>query len=351
MDACRPSSKPQLPAKASLISYSLKLDTWSDLLARHPDRAFTAYILDEICQGFRIGLEYSRHICFPAKKNMQSAADVPQEVSRYPDMECRLGSVVILDDESAQSVQTSPFGLIPKWGKLDDWHLIPDLSSPLGHSVNDGINPARCSLKYASIDQAVCICRSLGEALLSGHQKCLLHGGSPPQRSPLAGYALAWSHLHRHSTALHTALHSEGVLCCRRCITLGDAPNGVMHGLYYLDNFLSINPAGTSHDNSQLRIALHTCQLLGVPAAPDKIHEPSNVLTFLGIEIDSTSLQLRLPEPKLIELRQTLERWHAKKFVHQVGTLLSGWTAPPCLCSGQARNAPFYAALLTSPLL
>ena len=88
--------------------------------------------------------------------------------------------------------------------------------------------------------------------------------------------------------------------------------NGVMHGLHYLDDFLFIDQAGTSHDNSQLRIALRTCQMLGVPTAPDKVHEPSNVLTFLGIEIDSTSLQLRLPEPKLTELRQTLERWREK---------------------------------------
>ena len=79
-----------------------------------------------------------------------------------------------------------------------------------------------------------------------------------------------------------------------------------MQGLHYLDDFLFIDQVGTSHNNSQLRIALCTCQLLGVPTAPDKVHEPSNVLTFLGIEIDSTSLQLHLPEPKLTELCQTL---------------------------------------------
>ena len=84
--------------------------------------------------------------------------------------------------------------------------------------------------------------------------------------------------------------------------------NGVMHGLHYLDDFLFIDQASTSHDNSQLRIAQCTCQMLGVPATPEKIHEPSNVLTFLGIEIDSTSFQLRLPEPKLTELRHMLEQ-------------------------------------------
>ena len=125
------------------------------------------YILDGIHQGFRIDLEYSCHIYYPAKKNMQSAVNVPQVVSKYLDMECRLGRVVVLDDESAQSVQTSPFGVIPKWENPNDWGLILDLSSPLGHSVNDWIDSARCSLKYACIDQAVCICHSFEVPLLS----------------------------------------------------------------------------------------------------------------------------------------------------------------------------------------
>ena len=92
---------------------------------------------------------------------MQSAVDVPQVVSKYLDTECRL------DDESAQSVQTSPFGVIPKWENPNDWGLILDLSSPLGHSVNDWIDSARCLLKYACIDQAVCICHSFEVPLLS----------------------------------------------------------------------------------------------------------------------------------------------------------------------------------------
>ena len=261
MDACRPSSRPQLPAKASLISSSLKLDAWSDLLAHHPDRAFTAYILDEICQGFRIGFEYSHHICYPAKKNMQSAADVPQMVSRYQDMECRLGSVVILDDKSAQSVQTSPFGLIPKWEKPDDWCLILDLSSPLGHSVNDGINPTRCLLKYASNDQAVCICRSLGEALLSKLDIKSAYCMVPVHPNDCHLLGMRWRGAIYIDTALPFRLHStpKVFFAVTDALIWAMHQNRVMHGLYYLhvDNFLFTNQAGTAHDNSQLRIATH----------------------------------------------------------------------------------------------
>ena len=102
----------------------MKLNAWSDLLALHPDKAFVAYILDGIHQGFRIGFQYSRHSCRAAKRNMRSVAEVPQVVSEYPDTERRLGRVVLLEDASAQSVQTSPFGVIPKRGKPDNWRIV-----------------------------------------------------------------------------------------------------------------------------------------------------------------------------------------------------------------------------------
>ena len=71
-----------------------------------------------------------------------------------------------LDEVAAQAVQISPFGVIPKRGVPDGWHLILDLSYPPGYSVNDGIDPAKCALKYSSIDQVVNICRTLGWAPL-----------------------------------------------------------------------------------------------------------------------------------------------------------------------------------------
>lgn len=53
------------------------------------------------------------------------------------------------------SIQVSRFGVIPKAGQLGQWRLILDLSSPNGHSVNNGIPKELYSLKYATVDQAV----------------------------------------------------------------------------------------------------------------------------------------------------------------------------------------------------
>lgn len=89
--------------------------------------------------------------------------------------------------------------------------------------------------------------------------------------------------------------------------------NRITHALYYLDDFLFIDQAATPADQAQLQVALCTCQTLGVPVAPDKVHFPTNKLSFLGIEIDASSLELCLPEPKLMELRHTLHSWRSKR--------------------------------------
>lgn len=50
-------------------------------------------------------------------------------------------------------VHTSQFGVIPK-GTTGKWHLILDMFSPEGRSVNDGIPEALYSLSYVSVDNA-----------------------------------------------------------------------------------------------------------------------------------------------------------------------------------------------------
>jgi hypothetical protein len=49
------------------------------------------------------------------------------------------------------------------------------------------------------------------------------------------------------------------------------------------------------------------CKLWGVPVAEDKTVEPTEILTFLGIEFDTLAMELRLPNEKLVELKHTLE--------------------------------------------
>eukprot|EP00111_Clytia_hemisphaerica_P011798 TCONS_00034672-protein len=52
---------------------------------------------------------------------------------------------------------------------------------------------------------------------------------------------------------------------------------------------------------------------VGVRVALDKLEGPSQVMTYLGIEIDSVSSSIRLPTSKLVELKGMVSAWRSKR--------------------------------------
>jgi hypothetical protein len=71
--------------------------------------------------------------------------------------------------------------------------------------------------------------------------------------------------------------------------------------LHYLDDFLF----GAEADSPKCQFTLQTfrdiCKVWGVPVTEDKTVEPTEILTFLGIEFDTLAMELRLPNEKLVE--------------------------------------------------
>ena len=63
-------------------------------------------------------------------------------------------------------LHTSPFGVIEKTHQPGKWRLILDLSSPAGHSVNDGISKDEFSVHYVTVDMAIKALLSLGPGAL-----------------------------------------------------------------------------------------------------------------------------------------------------------------------------------------
>ena len=77
--------------------------------------------------------------------------------------------------------------------------------------------------------------------------------------------------------------------------------------IHYLDDFLFIEKPGT-----QSTALTHACALmgiLGVPTTPHKVEGPSTRLTFLGIELDTTTITAHLLEDKLHRLTATFQAW------------------------------------------
>ena len=88
---------------------------------------------------------------------------------------------------------------------------------------------------------------------------------------------------------------------------------GTQDLLHYLDNFLFIGAPNTEECKQALEQALSTCFNLGIPVATYKEEGSTTCLSFLGIELDTQALQLRLPAKKLSRLQSLIKLWQGKK--------------------------------------
>ena len=82
---------------------------------------------------------------------------------------------------------------------------------------------------------------------------------------------------------------------------------------HYLDNVITMCPPNSDLCRNNLELIVAVCRDLGVPLTREKLEGPSQCLTFLGIEIDTASSQLRLPVDKLARLKALLAQWAARR--------------------------------------
>jgi len=79
--------------------------------------------------------------------------------------------------------------------------------------------------------------------------------------------------------------------------------------LHYLDDFLTMGPPQSPVCSNNLTVIKDTCSRLGIPLALEKVEGPTDCLTFLGISLDTQSMQARLPDDKLHRIRHQVASW------------------------------------------
>ena len=83
---------------------------------------------------------------------------------------------------------------------------------------------------------------------------------------------------------------------------------GATYLKHYLDDFVTTGHPHTQECKQNLDLLVDTCELLGFPLAADKREGPVTCLNFLGIEVDTTLFELRLPTQKLERLKTMLHK-------------------------------------------
>ena len=94
--------------------------------------------------------------------------------------------------------------------------------------------------------------------------------------------------------------------------------------LHYLDDFITAGPPQSLQCAHNLATAMQVCQQLGLPLHPAKFVGPTTVLVVLGIELDSFNQVARLPQEKLLALKNLISSWLPRKWCnrHELESLI-----------------------------
>jgi hypothetical protein len=248
---------------------------------------------------------------------MPSALQCKGKIDEFLATECAAGRVLgPFDHEYVPMVHINRMGAAPK-STPGKYRLIVDLSHPEGQSVNDGISDALCSLTYVSVDTAAQAALQTGRGTLmakvdirNAYRNIPVH----PDDRWLLG--MSWQGCIYIDTVLPFGLCSAPKIfnAVADALEWVVRERGVSQIYHYLDDFIILGPPGSEKCRGDLTTLLSWTDWLGFPVAEEKMKGPATRITFLGIEIDSEALQLRLPEGKLLALKELITSWRGRRW-------------------------------------
>ncbi len=271
-------------------------------------------MLDGINNGVRIGYSGSHETL--TAPNLRSAFQNSHIIDKELQQELEAGHILgPFIHKPFPNLHCSGLGAVPK--KNGKWRVIMHLSAPHGSSINDHISRDDFSLTYSSVDDAVRIVMRLGKGarmaktdLQSAFRMVPVH---PDDWDRLG---IFWQGRYFVDTRLPFGLRSAPFLFNQYAdalLWILQQNYGIHHSIHYLDDYFFAAPPNSSLCQVHIVQFLTACQRLGIPVAMDKLEGPTTCLTFLGILLDSTNQQLRLPDQKLQELRAIISSWLARR--------------------------------------
>ena len=211
---------------------------------------------------------------------------------------------------SLENLRVSPFGLVPK-KTPNEYRMIHHLSYPEGSSVNDFIDTKLCSVQYTSFDAAVEIVQELGQGCLLGKSDIksafrLLPVN--PDDFELLGFKFKDKFYFDKCMPFGCSISCstfEKFACFLEFAVKRHCPIGML--IHFLDDFFY----GGRENTNDCAIIMNQIQEifkeLGVPLAVEKTEGPKTCICFVGLEIDSIEMVIRMPIDKVNEIILKIE--------------------------------------------
>ena len=295
------------------ITTPVNIPYFTKLLQNHPDPALVNYLVDGLTYGFDIGI--NKMPSFSRPKNHKSARDHPKEVTNAIAKELNAGHIAgPFASPPWPNLHCSPLGAREK----DDgtFRLIMDLSYPEGDSVNSYISKDDFSVEYTGFDAATELVRQMGRHCLMfkidiKHAFRVL----PIKPSQWILMGSEWMGYYFVDVRLPFGLRSSPGIFTR----FADAVCWILQNIYgllltihYSDDyfFVALHPNSAHKD---FETAVRAFKDLGLPVAIEKTVPPTTCLPFLGIEIDSDEMSMKVPKDKKSEILQLLNIWQGRR--------------------------------------
>ena len=281
------------------------------------------FLIKGFTSGFHVGFSGTVNSAIP--KNLKSAYDMPGIVQEHIDEELLAGRIAgPFKEPPFKFFQCSPIGLVPK--KNGGFRLIQHLSFPQGSSVNDQIGREWATASYATIEDAIdLVTATCKHAFMAKTDVKSAFRTVPLHPSVRYLFVFHWNENFYVDLTLPMGCSSS----CFIFETLSTAVEWValtkfsIPMVHILDDFFlaSVSQQVGSH---QLKFFFNLCEDIGLPMAPEKTFNPSNVLSFVGYEIDTIQEQVRLPIDKVKKCCEEIQAvCHRNKItLHGIQSLL-----------------------------
>ena len=273
------------------------------------------YVLRGVCFGFKVIDHNCDSSYVVGNYGSITRGDVCDEMSARLRVEIEEEIVSIVD---RPCVCVHAIGSVPKGA--DDFRAIVDCSSPEGDCVNDSTDSCKASFSYNSVGSVTDILRE-GDVMATVDIKNAYRAVSihPVCRER---QGLAWDFgegpIFLRDNRLCMGLSSSPYVFSKisdfivRCMVR----EGYQDCINYLDDFCVVSRLCQEGVEAQSAL-VGIIRRLGFYISFRKVTPPTEVVRFLGIEIDSARMELRLPEDKLeklqVILRSFLRRRKATK--------------------------------------
>jgi hypothetical protein len=292
-------------------------EAWDFYLADYPDRAFVRSLINIMLFGANIG--FSGPEVIRASRNLSSALEQPEFMDEAVSSLCAKSQVHgPFNAPPLSPFCCSPLGSVTRKRNPNKRRLINHLSWPRGLSVNDGIPDSEAFISYDMFERAVeDLIRSGPGSLMAklDLKEAFRHVPIRPKDWHHMGFS--WRRQFYYCIVLTFGLRSAPYIFnlfseALHWIIERHVPAHLRH---FLDDFFLLFPPalGSSLPTRAVEWVMALGQNLGLCFQDSKTEWPTTQIEFLGLELDSISMEARLPADKLSYLKDLLSSWSSKR--------------------------------------